>query len=121
MRKKLTAAFDSVDDAERAISRLRQIIDDYQVEMSGEPVGSLPADAPFSLNGYYPNRADNGANGVMGMPYVTGGRILLTSEIMGVPVCRSRPTELHLTLEETAAERARALLVNHGAHGTKLT
>ena len=122
MRKKLTAAFDSVDDAERAIAKLRHIIEDYRVEMSGEPLGSFPADAPYSVNGYYPCRTDAvNTAAVMGTPQVAGRRVLFTSEIMGMPVYSSRPTELQLMLEEDDAERARALLVNQGAHDTRLT
>ena len=120
MQKKLTAAFDSVDEAERAIARLRRIIEDYQVEMSGEPVGSLPADTPYAVSGYYPARADLTSEPALGTPSVNGRRILLTSEIMGTPV-GSRPTELQLILEESDAERARALLVNQGAQRTRLT
>lgn len=121
MSKRLTAAFDSVDDADRAMAKLRNIIADYQVETAGEPLGSTPADAPFSLSLYYPYHLDFPANAVMGTPYSTGGRVLLTSEIMGLPVCRDTPAEVELTLEDEDAERARALLVNQGAHHTRLS
>ena len=120
MSKRLTAAFDSVDDADRAMAKLRNIIADYQVEMAGEPLGSTPSDAPFAVSLYYPYRLNLPNNAVMGTPYVTGGRVLLTSEIMGLPLCRETPAEVELTLEDEDAERARALLVNLGAHHTRL-
>ncbi len=120
MSKRLTAAFDSVDDADRAMAKLRSIIADYQVEMAGEPLGSTPADAPFTASLYYPYRINLPSDAVMGTPYSTGGRVLLTSEIMGLPLCRETPAEVELTLEDGDAERARALLVNQGAHRTRL-
>ena len=120
MSKRLTAAFDSVDEADRAMAKLRNIISDYQVEMAGEPLGSTPADAPFSASLYYPYRLDLPASAVLGTPYSTGGRVLLTSEIMGLPLFRENPAEVELTLEDEDAERARALLVNLGAHHTRL-
>lgn len=121
MSKKLTAAFDSVDDADRAMAKLRRIAADYEVEIAGEPLGSTPADSPFIASVYYPYRADSVENSVMGMPYSLGGRVLLTSEIMGLPICRDTPTEVELTLEDADAARARALLINQGAHRTRLT
>ena len=121
MSKRLTAAFDSVDEADRAMARLRSIISDYQVEMAGEPLGSTPADAPFAASLYYPYRLNLPDNAIMGTPYSTVGRVLLTAEIMGLPLCRENPAEVELTLEDEDAERARALLVNQGAHHTHLS
>ena len=121
MSKRLTAAFDSVDEADRAMAKLRSIIADYRVEMAGEPLGSTPADAPFAVSLYYPYRLDLPASAMMGTPCSTGGRVLLTSDIMGLPLCRETPAEVELTLEDADAERARALLVNQGAHRTRLS
>ena len=121
MSKKLTAAFDSVDEADRALARLRRIIADYQVEMAGEPLGSTPADTPYLASLYYPYRLSVSSSDVLGTPYSTGGRVLLTSEIMGLPVFHDTPAEIELTLEDEDAARARALLVNQGAHRLRLT
>lgn len=121
MQKKLTAVFDSADQADRAIARLRHTIPDYAVEVHGGRYGSAPADAPYTAALYYPHRPLNyPVNDLNAMPYDIGGRVLLTSEIMGLPVYHDSPTEIQLTMEEADAMRARAVLVNEGAQQTKL-
>lgn len=122
MQKKLTAVFDSADQADRAIARLRKSVPDYAVEIQGGRYGSLPGDSPYLTSLYYPRRPLNfPVNDLNAMPYELGGRVLLTSEIMGLPVYHDTPTEIQLTLEEADALRARAVLVNEGAQQTKLT
>ena len=46
MQTTITVTFDSVDEAERAVMRLRRSIRDLRVETGGEDLSSSPADAP---------------------------------------------------------------------------
>jgi len=117
VQRQISATFDSIDEAERAISRLRRSVAAYTVSTEGEYSGSLPAEAPFTANLYFPYHPVNyTVNELNTLPYEIGGRVLLTSDIMGLPIYRQSPTDIQITLPDSQAQRARAILVNAGAH-----
>ncbi len=114
MRTTITAVFDTVDEAERAVSRLRHSIRDLRVETAGEERSALPADAPYTASVYYPWRISMAGNELNSMPKELGSRVLYTSDILGLPIYHDREATVQFTLPSEEAERARALLVNAG-------
>lgn len=121
MRATITATFDSVDEAERAVLRLRRSIRDLRVETGGEDPGAGSADAPYSASVYYPWRIDGTESGLNAMPGELGSRVLFTSDVLGLPVCRSSSeATVQLILPAEEAERARAMLVNAGGRHVRL-
>lgn len=121
MQQTITATFDSVDEADRAVSRLRQFVGSTVRETEEHPLGSLPADAPYMASVYYPYRPLNlPTNFLNGVPYEIGGRVLYTSDILGMKLYRDDPTELQLTLPGEQIGLARSLLRNAGGRDIRL-
>ena len=120
MRATITATFDSADEAERAVLRLRRSIRDLRVETGGEDPGAGPADAPCSASVYCPRRVAGAESGPSAMPGEPGGRALFTSDVPDLPVCRDREAAVQLILPAEEAERARAMLVNAGGRHVRL-
>ncbi len=116
----ITVTFDSVDEAERAVMRLRRSIRELRVETAGEDLGSTPADAPYSASVYYPWRIDGGRNELNAMPKELGSRVLYTSDLLGLPVYHTSEATVQLILPAEEAERARAMLVNAGGRHIRL-
>lgn len=120
MRATITATFDSADEAERAVLRLRRSIRDLRVETCGGDPGTSPADAPCFASVYCPWRSDGAESGPSAMPWELGSRVLFTSDVLGLPVCRSGEATVQLLLPAEEAERARAMLVNAGGRHVRL-
>lgn len=117
MQTTVTAVFDSVDAAELAISRLRRSIPGFQVQASGGPNTASPADAACTASIFYPYQPINLPTDYANQyQYELGGRVLFTSDILGLPLYHDGETELTIRVESSSAERARSLLVNAGGH-----
>ena len=50
----MKARFDSVDAADRAVSRIRSKVPHLEAKVLNKPRGSLPAEAPYSASAYFP-------------------------------------------------------------------
>ncbi len=120
MQTTITVSFDSVDEAERAVMRLRRSIRDLRVETGGEDLSASPADAPWSASVYYPWRIDKVGNELNAMPKELGSRVLYTSDIMGLPIYRDSEATVQFILPAEEAERARAMLLNAGGRHIRL-
>ncbi len=120
MKTTITVDFDSVDEAERAISRMRHSIRELRVLTGDEDFGSKPADAPYSASVYYPWRVNMSGNELNSMPKELGSRVLYTSDLLGLPIYQDGAATVQFVLPAAEAERARALLVNSGGHRIRL-
>ena len=121
MRTTITAVFDTVDEAERAVSRLRHSIRDLRVETAGEERSALPADAPYTASVYYPWRISMAGNELNSMPKELGSRVLYTSDLMGLPLYHDGETEVRLKTDPKDAERVRGLLLNMGGSNIRVS
>jgi hypothetical protein len=110
MQTKIRAYFDSVDDADRAVSRLHSRIPYMRAEISEDE----NAHAPFSASVYYPWRINMSADTPGLGPQEMGSRVLYTADRMGLPFDHKGKTEVLLTLDASESERARAMLLNLG-------
>ena len=120
MQKTITADFDSVDRAELAVGKLRQFIGHIRVDVGGERIGSMPADAPLTASAYYPRQAEMGADGQNPGLYNMANRVIFTSDILGLPVYHDNPTTVRVTVDAADAMRTRALLLNAGGRSLRV-
>ena len=109
METKIKACFDSVDDADLAVSRLQSRIPYMRAEIIEED-----AHIPFSASVYYPWRINMSANTPGLGPQEMGSRVLYTADRMGLPFGHKGKAEVLLTLDASESERARAILLNLG-------
>ena len=112
----IKASFDSVDSAERAVHRLKRNIPDFSVDYDVH-AGSTPASAPYKAMVLYPSQAVNGPiydlnQGVGEL----GSRVLLTSDIIGVPIYKGGQAEIEVRVNDTEESEARGMLRNSGAY-----
>lgn len=120
MQSTITVHFASADEADRAVARLRSTIPYLQAKVSGPVRTQTPALAPESASIYYPWRmnmtfSDQGARNTE-----FGSRVLLSSDLMGLPLYHEAETEVQLKLDAKDAERARALLLNLGGSAIRV-
>ena len=120
MQKTITAEFDSVDRAEMAVGKLRQFIGHIRIDVSGERIGSTPADAPLTASAYYPGQAEMGADGQNPGLYNMANRVIFTSDILGLPVYHDNPTTVRVTVDAADAFRTRAILLNGGGRSLRV-
>ena len=120
MQKTITADFDSVDRAEMAVGKLRQIIGHIRVDVGGERIGSAPADAPLTVSAYYPRQAEMGTDGQNPGLYNMANRVIFTSDLLGLPIYHDNPTTVRVTVDAADAMRTRALLLNAGGRGLRV-
>ena len=112
METKITACFDSVDEADRAVARLQSRIPHMRAEIdAGKEAEAL---SPFSASVYYPWRINMSANTPGLDPQTMGSRVLYTADRMGLPLYHTGKAEVVLTLDASESERARAMLLNLG-------
>ncbi len=116
----IAAHFSSVDEADRAVARLRGAIPYMKAEISGKKRTGLPGHAPLTASVYYPWRVNMTVQEEGSMAPELGSRVLYTSDLMGLPVYHDGDTELLLTLDAADLGRARALLVNLGAGNIRI-
>lgn len=114
------ATFGTVDEAERAISRLRRAVPELGAEVTGSRIGAAPADAPWTASVYYPWRVNMGSGELHSMPQELGSRVIFTSDLLGLPIYHDNETELRITIPAKEAERTRALLVNAGGYRIRM-
>ena len=118
MQSVISAYFDSADEADRAVARLRRTILYLQAKvMSGE---DRRQPAQYSASVYFPWRINMSVNERGAMNTELGSRALLTSDLMGLPVYPSGKTEVQLEVDAPDADRAHALLRNLGASGIRV-
>ena len=114
MQSTITARFVSADEADRAVARLRRTIPYIQAEASGPIRSQMPAAAPLAASIYYPWRMNMTFSDQSTRSTEFGSRILLNSDLMGLPRYHDGETEVQLQLDAKDTERARALLLNMG-------
>ena len=120
MQSTITVHFASADEADRAVARLRSTIPYVQARVLGPVRKQSPALAPESASIYYPWRmnmtfSDQGARNTE-----FGSRVLLSSDLMGLPLYHEAETEVQLQLDAKDIERARGLLLNLGGSGIRV-
>ncbi len=118
MNESMAVLFDTLDEAEIAVSRLRRTGLEFRVRVRDEAKkGPAPAASPMIANAYYPYQPANMMTTPVNL-YNTelGGRVMLTSEILGLPVYRAGPAELHVSVASEKADIVRSILVNSGGH-----
>ncbi len=120
MQSTITVHFASADEADRAVSRLRSTIPYVQARVLGPTRNPAPALAPECASIYYPWRmnmtfSDQGARNTE-----FGSRVLLSSDLMGLPLYREAETEVQLQLDAKDIERARGLLLNLGGSSIRV-
>ena len=118
MQPIISAFFDSADEADRAVARLRRTIPYLQAKVMGGEDQRQPSQYSASL--YFPWRIDMTANERGAMNTELGSRALLTSDLMGLPIYPSVKTEVQLKVDAPDADRAHALLRNLGASGIRI-
>ena len=94
MQSTVTARFSSVDEADRAVGRLRHMIPHLQAELSSPGYGQDPVQSPFSVSVYYPWRINMTFNDQGPRNTEFGSRAILTSDLMGLPMYSDGETEL---------------------------
>ena len=120
MQTIISASFDSVDEADRAIARLKHSIRELKVEAVGDQPGSLPSEAPYTASVYYPWRVNQAGNELNAMPKELGSRVLYTSDVLGLPIYHDGSTTIQAALPAREAEHARAILVNAGGRQIRI-
>ena len=114
MQLTIKASFDSLDEADRAVSRLRRSIPrckaDVHVIRSGESQGN----APFHATAYYPWRINMTVNESGTMTPMLGSRVLYAADPSGPPYASQKSAEVIVSLDPQDAERARGMLLNQG-------
>ena len=120
MQSTITARFASTDEADRAIARLRRAIPYLQAKASGPISGQMSAVAPLAASIYYPWRLNMTYSDQGTMNTEFGSRVLLNSDLMGLPLYHDGETEVQLKLDAKDTERVRALLLNLGGRGIQV-
>lgn len=119
MRKRITAEFDSVDEAERAVSRLRSALPYLDAVIDAERNTAGSGAAPFAAAVYYPWSAGTQGADLSMPPRELGSRVVYTSDLLGLPLYPSLTASVTLTLDAADVPRARALLCNAGGRQLK--
>jgi hypothetical protein len=114
----ISVSFDSLDEAELAISRLRRSDVNFRVKVRDELVNSSrPSAAPMIANILYPFQPVNMMTTPANMDnYQLGNRVMLTSDIMGLPIYKGGETQVNVTVSDDKASKVRSILVNSGGH-----
>lgn len=120
MQSTITARFASADEADRAVARLRGAIPYIDAKTSGPIRGHMPPSVPLSASVYYPWRINMTVSDQGPRNTEFGSRVLLNSDLMGLPLYRDGETEVELKLDAKDAERARGLLLNLGGSGIRV-
>ncbi|MBR2716494.1 MAG: hypothetical protein IKD79_01995 [Oscillospiraceae bacterium] len=119
MRKRISAEFDSVDEAERAISRLRSALPYLDAAIDAERSSAVSGAAPFAAAVYYPWSAGTQGSDLSMPPRELGSRVIYTSDLLGLPVYPALQASVTLSLDAADIPRARALLCNAGGRRLK--
>lgn len=114
MQQRITAQFDSIDEAERASARLHSALRGVETKLSAAGPNGRPASSPFTASVYLPWHLGFPDTDLSFQNSSMGSRVLYTSDLMGLPVYRAQETALTITLGPDQAERASALLRNSG-------
>lgn len=122
MNDNMTVLFNTLDEAERAISRLRRSGIDFRVRVRDDlREGSTPAASQLIANVYYPYNPVNQTLSVP--PYMydnnpnsLGSRVMYTSDILGLPVYGGGSTEIHVSVNSEKTDIVRSILTNSGGH-----
>jgi hypothetical protein len=117
MNESMTVLFDTLDEAERAVSRLRRSGLDFRVRIRDDMrEGSGPAASRLTASVYYPYHHVNQMFNVPPFMYdqSLGGRVVYTSDILGLPIYGGGKTEVRVSVEGDRADLVRSILVNSG-------
>jgi hypothetical protein len=114
----ISVNFDSLDEAELAISRLRRSNLSFRVKVRDElKNGSTPADAPMIANILYPFQPVNMMTTPVNMyNHQLGNRVMLTSDVMGLPIYNGGETQVNITVSDEKVSKVRSIMVNSGGH-----
>ena len=121
MQSTITARFDSADEADRAVARLRRAVPYLQAKVESSRRGSLPSQAPMTASVYYPWRINMTLNDQGPRNTELGSRVLYTSDLMGLPLYHDGETEVRLKTDPKDAERVRGLLLNMGGSNIRVS
>ena len=110
----MKARFDSVDAADRAVSRIRSKVPHLEAKVLNKPRGSLPSEAPYSASMYFPWRINMSVNDRGPLNTELGSRALYTSDLMGLPLYHDGEAEVELKLDAQDVQRTRAMVRNMG-------
>ncbi len=114
MQQRITAQFDSIDEAERASARLHSAMGGIETELNPPGPDERPSSSPFTASVCLPWRPGFPDTDWSYQSNRLGSRVVFTSDLMGLPAYLTRETALTVTVDPDQAERASALLRNSG-------
>ncbi len=114
MQLTIKARFDSLDEADRAASRIRRAIPRCKAEVHEDHITESHGHMPFYATAYYPWRINMTVNESGTMAPALGSRVLYAADRPGLPYTSQKSAEIIVSLDPQDAERARAMLLNQG-------
>ncbi len=114
MQQRITAQFDSIDEAERASARLHNAMGGVETELNAASPDERPLSSPFTASVCLPWHTGFPDTDLSFQSNRLGSRVIFTSDLMGIPAYLAQETALTVTVDPGQAERASALLRNSG-------